>query len=210
MKKMTSTLLGWLTLMTGLVGSLCLITLLLFFIGLFQNISALSTLGSVNDGLNALAGILSAMLATVLFAVKRPANSPIGTILVVGTWVGAISITYGSWLIVTGRSDVGLSGYYYLFGNGLIGLWLWSINRMALHEEILPPGLARWGRVTAGLMLLGLPALVGILQGWDGNVFSPLLLITGISYIGTAILYPIWCLRLGRWFFSNQKEFIHE
>ena len=210
MKKMTSTLLGWLTLVTGLVGSLCLITLLLFFIGLFQNISALSSLGSVNDGLNALAGILSAILATVLFAIMGRANTPTGTILVVGTWVGAIAIAYGSWLIVTGRSGVERSGYYYIFGNGLIGLWLWSLNRRALQEEILPPGLARWGRVTAGLMLFGLPALVGILQVWDGNMFSPLLLITGISYIGIAILYPIWCLRLGRWFFSNQKELIYE
>ena len=106
MKKMTSTLLGWLTLVTGLVGSLCLITLLLFFIGLFQDISALSSLGSVNDGLNALAGILSAILATVLFAVMGRANTPTGTILVIGTWVGAIAIAYGSWLIVTGRSGV--------------------------------------------------------------------------------------------------------
>lgn len=210
MKNVTSMLLGWLTLMTGLVGSLCLITLLLFFIGLFQNLSALSSLGSVNDRLNALAGILSAILATVLFAVMRRTNSPTGTILVAGTWVGAIVITYGSWLIVTGRSGVELSGYYYIFGNGLIGLWLWSLNRRALQEKIIPPALARWGRVTAGLMLFGLPALVGILLGWDGNMFSPLLLITGISYIGIAILYPIWCLWLGRWFISNHKEFIYE
>jgi hypothetical protein len=51
---------------------------------------------------------------------------------------------------------------------------------------------------------VGLLNVYGILLGWDGDDFSPLLLGTGISYLGIGILYPIWCLGLGRWILSKQ------
>jgi hypothetical protein len=45
----------------------------------------------------------------------------------------------------------------------------------------------------------------GILSGSDGNNYSSLLMITGISFIGIDILYPIWGLLLGRWILWKQE-----
>jgi len=48
--------------------------------------------------------------------------------------------------------------------------------------------------------------LYGILLRSDGNYFSPLVMVTDLSYLGIAIFYPIWCLHLGRWILSKQNE----
>jgi hypothetical protein len=53
---------------------------------------------------------------------------------------------------------------------------------------------------------VGLPSLYGILLGLDGSDYSPLMMVTGISFFGIAILYPVWCLRLGRWILSAQDN----
>lgn len=56
-------------------------------------------------------------------------------------------------------------------------------------------------------MLVGLVDLYGIIFGLDGNSPTPFLINTGgISFIGHGILYPIWCILLGRWTFSRQNE----
>src|SRR3712207_3068850 len=120
-----SRLTGWLALLVGMTGVLALVSLILFFVGLFQNIPSLSFMGGVNDTINALAGIFSAVLATALHPTMRKLAPRSGLASLVGVWAGAIAITYGSWLIMTGRSDVELSSHYFFFGNGLIGIWLW-------------------------------------------------------------------------------------
>jgi len=48
-------------------------------------------------------------------------------------------------------------------------------------------------------------ALYGILLGLDGSDFSPLMMVTGFSYLGTGILYPIWGLRQGGWILSKTE-----
>ena len=187
---------GLLMIAIGITGILALFTLILFFVGLFQNIRSLASMGSLNDTLNALTGILSALLASVLHpALHRlaPRSSPV---LLVGVWAGALAITFGSWLILTGRSDVELSSYYFFFGNGLIGIWCWVLNRIARLQAAWPPGLTRQGSVAGGLMMVGLLGLYGILSGSDSGAYSPLVMISGISFLGTGLLYPLWCLQL--------------
>jgi hypothetical protein len=197
---------GWLVILVGSIGILSFITLLLFFVSLFQNISSLSFMGALNDSLNALAGILAAVLASALQPALRqlaPRSSPF---LSMSVWTGAAAITFGSWLIQTGRSDVELSSYYFFFGNGLIGIWLWVLNRLVGQQLIWPGNLIRLGLIASFFMMLGLIALYGILLGWDGNDFSPLQTVAGLSYLGTGGLYPVWCLRLGRWILSKQAD----
>ena len=126
--------------------------------------------------------------------------------LLVGAWAGAVSIAFGSWLIVTGRSDVELSSYYFFFGNGLIGIWLWVLNRIARQQAVWPRNLTQLGLIASALMMVGLLGLYGILMGLDGDDYSPLLMVTGISFLGTGLLYPLWCLRLGRWILSKQRQ----
>jgi hypothetical protein len=197
---------GWLALLVGIMGTLAIVTLLLFFMGLFQNIPSLSFMGGLNDRINALTGFLSALLASVLHPTLQRRAPRLSLILLMAVWIGAIAIAYGSWLIITGLADVELSSYYYLFGNGLIGLWLYMLNRFASQQAAWPRNLTQLGLIASVLMMVGLLNVYGILLGWDGNDFSSLLLGTGISYLGIGILYPIWCLRLGRWFFSKQAH----
>jgi len=206
MSGLTSKLTGWLVLLVGVTGSLAAITLLLFFVGLFQNIQSLSFMGHLNDTINGFAGLLSAVLASVLYPTVRRLLPRLSLILLIGVWTGAIAITYGSWLIVTGRSDVELSSYYYFFGNGLVGIWLWELNRITRQQAVWPHNLTRLGLVASVFMMVGLPGLYGILLGLDRSDFSPLMTVTGLSFLGTGILYPIWGLRQGRWILSKQHD----
>jgi hypothetical protein len=53
-------------------------------------------------------------------------------------------------------------------------------------------------------MMVGLLGLLGILSGSDGGAYSPLVMISGISFSGTGFLYPLWCLQLGRSILSKR------
>ena len=206
MNGFNSKLTGWLVLLVGVTGILAITTLLLFFVGLFQNIRALSFMGHLNDAINSFASILSAVLAVALYPTVRRFLPRLSLILLIGVWIGAIAIAFGSWLIVTGRSDVELSSYYYFLGNGLIGIWLWELNRIARHQSAWPHSLTRLGLIASVFMMVGLLGLYGILLGLDESDFSPLMIVTGISFLGTGILYPIWGLRQGHWILSKHND----
>jgi hypothetical protein len=197
---------GVLFLLLGVLGLLAVVTLLLFFASLFQDISSLAGMGRLNDTINALAGLVAAVLASALHPYLRRARPRLALLLLVGVWVGALAITYGSWLIISGRSGVELSSYYYFLGNGLIGLWVWNLSRLARGQGTLPGSLGRLGLWAGGLMMVGLLGLAGILAGSDGNDTSPLVMVSGLSYLGTGILYPVWCLLVGRWILSRSVQ----
>ncbi len=202
----TSKATGGLMVLVGIMGSLALITLLLFFVGLFQNIPSLSFMGHLNDTINAFASILSAVLASVLYPTLRRLLPRSSLVLLMGVWVGAIAIIFGSWLIITGRSDVELSSYYYFFGNGLIGIWLWVLNHITRGQTVWPRSLTQFGSIASIFMMVGLLGLYGVLLGLDGNDYSPLIMVTGLSFLGIGIFYPIWCLQLGRWILRKQDD----
>ena len=206
MNGFTSKRTGWFALFTGAIGFLALITLLLFFLGFFQDIPSLSSMGNLNDMTNTFASFLGAVLASMLHSTLRKLLPHLSLIVLIGVWVGAIAVAFGSWLIQTGRADVELSSYYFFFGNGLIGLWLLVLNRTARQQETWPRNLTQLGSIASFFMMLGLLALYGIILGLDGSVYSPLIMVTGLSFFGTGILYPVWCLWLGRWILSKQAD----
>ena len=206
MNGFTSKLTGWLMLLVGVTGILAVVILVLFFVGLFQNIQYLSLMGHLNDTINGFAGILSAVLASVLYPTVRRLLPRFSLILLIGVWTGAFAIRYGSWLILTGRGDVELSSYYFFVGNGLIGIWLWQLNRIARQQAAWPHNLTQLGLIASVFMMVGLLGLYGILLGLDGSDFSPLMMVTGFCYLGTGILYPIWGLLQGRWILSKQNN----
>ena len=169
-----------------------------FFIGFFQNIPLLESMGAVNDVLNAVTGLLSATLASMLHPWLQR-ELPRGSMLIlIGVWIGAIMIGIGTWLIQSGNADVELSSYYFFFGNGWIGLWLLLLNRTARQHGVWSGRLTVLGLTASLFMIVGLLSLYGIVQGWDGRDYSPLLMASGMSYLGTGILYPLWCLQLSR------------
>jgi len=193
---------GWLALWLGVVGLLATVSLLLFFVGP----DTLSLTGALSDLLNSVVGFLSAVLASVLYLALRRLMPRLSLVLVIGAWAGAIAIAFGSWLILTGRSGVELSSYYSFVGNGLIGVWLWVLNRSTRREGVWPRNLSLLGLIAAAFLMVGLLGLYGVLLQLDGNDFPPLVLAAGISYLGIAVLYPIWCLLLGRWILVRQQD----
>jgi hypothetical protein len=163
-------------------------------------------MGDLNDTTNAFASILSAVLASVLYPTLRRLLPRSSLVLLMDVWVGAIAINFGSWLIITGRSDVELSSYYYFFGNGLIGIWLWVLNHITRGQAVWPRSLTQFGSIASIFMMVGLLGLYGILLGSDGSDYSPLIMVTGLSFLGIGIFYPIWCLQLGRWILRKQYD----
>lgn len=197
---------GWLALLAGMLGVLAVGSLILFFLGLSQNIASLSPMGGVNDTLNAGAGITSALLASVLHPALCRQIARLSSLVLIGAWAGAIAVIFGAWLIQTGRADVELSSYYFFYGNGLIGIWLLVLNLIARKQAVWTRGLTLLGIVAGGFMMIGLPGLYGIVLGLDGADFSSLLLLTGISFLGTGILYPVWAIWLGRWILAGRTD----
>ena len=208
MNAFASRKIGGLALLVGALSLLAVASLVFFFIGLIQNIRSLAFMGAVNDVLNALVGFLSAVLASVLVQPLRRVLPRWSLIVLICAWAGALAINYGTWLIQSGNADVELSSYYFFFGNGLIGIWLFALNRVAGQQAVLPRPIARLGVIASLFMLLGLLGLYGILLGMDGSDYSPLIMIAGISFLGTGILYPIWCIRLGFAMLKQEKPVV--
>jgi len=79
-------------------------------------------------------------------------------------------------------------------------LWLLGLNSSALQGNAWPHSLAIMGLVCGAIMALGLAAVPGIFEGIDSMESATWL----IKYIGQAgalgwlILYPIWCVWLGK------------
>ena len=206
MNGFTSKMTGWLMLVAGVMGLLAVVALLVFFVGLLQNIRSLVFMGALNDVLNPVASVLSAVLASVLHPTLRRLVPRLSLVLLLGVWAGALAHAFGSWFILTGRSGVELSSYYYFVGNGLIGIWVWGLNNVTRHQARWPRSLTQFGLIASGFMMVGLLGLYGILFRGDGDDFSPLVMVAGTSFLGMGLLYPIWCLRLGRWIVSRQNH----
>jgi hypothetical protein len=99
---------------------------------------------------------------------------------------------------MTNRSGVELSSYYYFVGNSWIGIWLWVLNYVTRRAAVWPRNLTQLGLIAGSFMLVGFLRLYGIVFRGDGDDFSPLVMVAGISFLGMGVLCPIWSLWLGR------------
>lgn len=182
--RLRSKSIGYFLLTIGMIIILGGISLIIFFIGYFQNIPSITFFGPVNDILTSLEAVLSAVLATTILVMQGKRwfwlNS-IGTVL---TWIGAFIVTLDS-LMAGGiiprhiaimlRNDYGFPSMLTTndlhFGFGLIGFWLMLLNFQAMGTKSWPAH------------LMGLGFFAGIIMQ------APL---------GFGILYPVWCIWLGR------------
>lgn len=168
------------------------ISLIIFFIGYFQNIPSIIFFGPLNDILTSLEAILSAVLATTILVVQGKRwfwlNS-IGTVL---TWIGAFIVTLDSLMageILPRNTAIMLRIEYGFppilttnnlhFGFGLIGIWLILLNFQAIRTK-------SWQE-----LLIGLGFFTGAIMQ------APL---------GFGILYPVWCIWLGRHLVRNTSS----
>jgi hypothetical protein len=178
---------------TGIAGLFGLAFIILFFtIG--------QPFGTLNDIFIAIAAILSGVLAGMLYGAHHAQAPLLSQFALIFALAGALVVVVGSVLVIFGFTGWFLAGLYMAFGNALIGLWLLGLSYSALHDSVWSHGLVGMGLVSGAIMALGLVALPGIFNGIDSQESASWI----IKYVGQAggvgwlILYPVWCILLGR------------
>lgn len=196
----STTTTGWIAIATAVSAILAVM-----FLALMYTVN--QSFGRVNDVFNSGIGILSAVLAWMLYAehhAKSPLISQIALALAV---VGAIFTIIGSLLIIFGFTDFVLAGLYSGIGYALIGLWLAAFCYSLLRSDALPHNLVIFGIVVGAFMAIGLFGIPGILAGIDSMESMPwYLYVAFFGWLGTYILYPTWCIWLGRILLSNSAR----
>lgn len=189
---------GWAAVATGIAGLLALAFIILFFtIG--------QPFGTLNDIFIAIAAILCGLLAWVSYPQFYAQSPLLSRVALVVALVGALVVVIGSVLVIFGITGWFLAGLYTSAGNALIGLWLLGLTYSAWQNNSLPNGLAISGIVIGVIMILGLAAIPGIvsrIDAWDAAPWY-------VTYVGLAgglgwlVLYPVWCVWLGRTLLPN-------
>lgn len=156
--------------------------------------------GTLNDICIAAAAILSGVLAWVLYS-QYPGPLPSWSkVALIVAGVGALVVVIGSVLVISGITSWYLAGLFMVAGNALIGLWLLELNYSALQGSSWSRELAIFGMITGAIMLLGLAAFPGIFNRIDAWDAAPWYVnyIGQVSALGYLVLYPVWCILLGR------------
>jgi hypothetical protein len=183
---------GWIAIATGVSAILAVI-----FLALMYTVN--QSFGKVNDVFNSVIGILSVVLAWMLYAEHYAKSSLMSQIVLALAVVGAIFTIIGSILIIFGFTDFVLAGWYSSIGNALIGLWLAAFCYALLRVYALPHNLVIFGIVVGAFMAIGLLGILGILARIDSMESMPwYLYVAFFGWLGTYILYPIWTIWLGR------------
>jgi uncharacterized membrane protein YeaQ/YmgE (transglycosylase-associated protein family) len=150
--------------------------------------------GTLNDIANGIVGVLSALLAMQMYVRREPDRlrvAPAASIL------GAAIMIIGSVLVIFEVTGWYLAGLVSSFGSAFIGLWLFVVNRWTGGLLDLPVSTRLLGRATGAVMMLGFLAFPGILAGLDDWAAAPWY-VSGsqLSWLGTYLLFPIWCVLL--------------
>jgi len=192
----SSVTIGWVAIATGIAGLLGLAFIILFF-------TVGQPFGTLNDICIGLAAILSAVLAWMLYPAHHAQSPFLSQVALMVALLGALVVAVGSALVISGVTGWFLAGLYMAAGNALIGLWLLGLNYSALHGNPWSHSLVIFGLVIGVIMALGLAAVPGIFSGSDSQESASWI----VNYVGQAgalgwlVLYPIWCVLLGRIFF---------
>lgn len=189
----SSVMIGRMAIASGIAGLLGLVFIILFF-------TVGQPFGTLNDICIGLAAILSGVLAWMLYA-EHPAQSPLlSQVALILALLGALIVAVGSVLVIFEIAGWYLAGLYMSVGNALIALWLLGLNYSVWQKNPWPHNLIIFGIVIGVIMALGLVAAPGIFNKIDSWESAPWY----INYVGQAgglgwlILYPIWCILLGR------------
>ena len=152
--------------------------------------------GLINDVANAVVGVLSGVLAWLSPAIRPPAWQRLA---VAAAGVGAIVMVIGSVLVIFDITGYYLAGLVSAVGAALIGCWVLIANRFPPYAGELPRGVRVTGLAAGVVMLVGLLAVPGVLARVDDQNASPWYVVAAqLSWLGTYLLYPIWCFRLAR------------
>lgn len=183
---------GWTAIAIGVSVILAVIFLILMY-------TVNGRFGTVNDVLNSIIGILSVVLAWLLYA-EFHTRSPFLSQMTLGFAVtGMVFTVIGSGLIIFGYTDFVLAGWYTGVGNALIGIWLAVYCYFTLTAGPIPHNLVLFGIVVGAFMTFGLLGIPGIIARIDTFQSLPWYLGTSyLGFLGTYVLYPIWAILFGR------------
>jgi hypothetical protein len=179
--------LGLLALLTAIVDVLGVVSLIIFFV------VGGGPYGFLNDVANGAVGLLSTALAW-LWVPDRPTLWSV--LALAAATSGGVVMVAGSILIVSDITGWYLAGLVSSVGSALIGIWL-LVSNWLHREEALPRGLILLGVTSAIFMIIGLLALPGVLARFDDPRLATWYVNAGLlSWLGTYLLYPAWCLWL--------------
>lgn len=152
--------------------------------------------GAINDGLNAALGLASAVLAaTTIHRRARTLDVAAGALGI----LGGATLTYGSYVVLTDTTGWFLAGLVSGVGAGLVGIWLLVLSRPATAGRRRPLGASGLGRLAGAVMALGLLGIPGRVSGVDDWAEAPWYVsLAMLSWLGTYVLYPAWCLQVSR------------
>ena len=188
----SSMTIGWVAIATGIAGLLGLAFIILFF-------TVGQPFGTLNDICIGLAAILSAVLAWMLYPGHHAQSPLLSQVALVVALLGALVVVVGSGLVISGVTGWFLAGLYMAAGNALIGLWLLGLNYSALHGNPWSHSLVILGLVSGVILALGLVAIPGIFSGIDSQESASWIVNIGqAGALGWLVLYPIWCVLVGR------------
>ncbi|MGZ9223994.1 MAG: hypothetical protein ACXW4M_00410 [Anaerolineales bacterium] len=190
----SSVTIGWVAVATGMVGLLGLAFIILFF-------TVGQPFGTLNDICIGLTALLSVVLVWTLYPGHHARSPLLSQVALVIAIFGALLVMVGSALAISGVTGWFLSGLYMAAGNAMIGLWLLELNYTALQGNPLPHSLVILGFISGVILALGLVTIPGIFRGIDNSQEYELSVFNSIwwaSSLGWLVLYPIWCILLGR------------
>ena len=177
----------------GLALAIGVVTLLGLVLLILMYAFSSGPLGLLNDICNGLEGLLSVALAAALLA-QHQARSPHLAVPALSLVIlGAALVVAGSVLVMSGATGFFLAGMYSMTGFALIGVWLLATSCRAPW----PPSLVTLGLISGAVMALGFAAIPSIFLRIDS--FGSAAWHTWLGqagFLGWAVLYPIWCLRL--------------
>jgi hypothetical protein len=188
----SSLTIAWLALAAGVAGLLALAFIVLFF-------TVGQPFGTLNDISIGVAGVLSGVLAWMLYSENHAQVLLLSRIALGLALLGALVVAIGSILVLFGVKGWYLAGLYMAAGNALIGLWLFVLCCSLQQGDGWPRGLVLFGLVVGVVMALGLAAIPGIFRGIDSWDAAPWYINIGqVGGLGYLVLYPTWCVLLGR------------
>jgi hypothetical protein len=178
-----------LALATAIITWLGVVSLIIFF-------AFGGPFGFINDVANGLVGLLSLALSWLWVRNRRSGWS---TLVIALAALGAIVMVMGSLLIIFDITGWYLAGLVSSIGSALIGIWLLIANRLHRQAPELPPGLIKLGVTAGSFMVIGWLGIPGVIARIDDPQLAPWYVSAAqLSWMGTYLLYPAWCLWLSR------------
>jgi hypothetical protein len=183
---------SWMAIAVGVVSLIGLVLLILFF-------TVGQPFGTLNDVFIGLAAILSALLAWMLYPLHHVNAPTLSLFALIAAILGALIVAAGAILVIFGVKGWFLAGLFMMSGNALMGVWLLLLNATIQPNLPWPRDLVLFGVIAGVIMAVGLLTSPGIFSGMDDMQSAPWFVNVGqVSALGWLLLYPIWCIWLGR------------